>query len=335
MAPQVVLTGDRPTGRLHIGHYAGSLVQRVELQNEHRQYVLVADLQALTDDAKQAQAVRRNIVEVAIDNLAAGVDPAKSTFCVQSRLPELAELTFYFLNLVTVARLQRNPTVKLEIAQKGFRRSIPAGFLCYPVSQAADITAFKADLVPVGEDQVPVIEQTIEIVRAFNGIYGDTLVEPKARLSTGPGARICGLDGRAKMGKSLGNAIFLGDSEDELRRKVRAAFTDPRHLRVSDPGHLEGNVVFAYLDAFDPDRQGLAELKSAYVRGGVADGATKERLFRVLNELLTPIRRRRRELEDDRAAVIRILEDGTAQAKSVVADTLARVRTAMRLDELV
>ena len=271
-AKHTILTGDRPTGPLHLGHYLGSLRARVQLQDEHDQFVIIADIQALTDNSANPWKVRENILEVALDYLAVGLDPKRTTIFIQSLVPELAELTTYYLNLVTLARLQRNPTVKDEISQRGFDGKIPAGFLCYPVSQAADITAFKADLVPVGEDQLALIEQTVEIVCSFNRIYGcSVLVEPKAFLSTVP--RLPGTDGKGKMSKSLGNAIYLGDSADTVRDKVRKMFTDPNHLRVEDPGRVEGNPVFAYLDAFDPDKDDLAAMKDHYRSGGLGDTA--------------------------------------------------------------
>ncbi|HTP64459.1 MAG TPA: tryptophan--tRNA ligase [Geobacteraceae bacterium] len=326
-----ILTGDRPTGPLHLGHYTGSLRTRVRLQHEHRQFVMIADSQALTDNAAEPGKVRANICEVALDYLAVGIDPAITTIFIQSLVPELFELTAYYLNLVTVARLRRNPTVKDEIGERGFGSAIPAGFLCYPVSQTADITAFKADLVPVGMDQLPMIEQAAEIARSFNRIYGcSVLVEPKALLSTVP--RLPGTDGRGKMSKSLGNAIYLGDSADTVREKVRRMFTDPGHLRVEDPGTVEGNPVFAYLDAFDPDGEGLAALKDHYRSGGLGDTTVKRRLLDVLLAELEPIRELRKEYGRDRGAIMEMLRAGSLVARAVAARTLAEVRQAMRID---
>lgn len=327
----VILTGDRPTGPLHLGHYVGSLRERVKLQREHRQFIIIADAQALTDNAENPEKVRKNILEVALDYLAVGIDPTVTTIFIQSLVPELTELTMYYLNLVTVSRLQRNPTVKDEIKQRGFGASIPAGFLAYPVSQAADITAFKADLVPVGEDQLPMIEQTNEIVRSFNRIYNCfVLVEPKALLSSVP--RLPGTDGKGKMSKSLGNVISLSDSADEVRQKVKKMYTDPKHLRVEDPGTVEGNPVFAYLDAFNPDKGALEAMKDHYRRGGLGDGIVKRRLLEVLSAELDPIRARREEFAKDPQAVIQILKEGTEAAREVASQTLSEVRKAMRID---
>jgi len=330
---RTILTGDRPTGPLHLGHYVGSLKQRVLLQRDYATFVLIADLQALTDHFDEPEQVRANVLEVMLDYLAVGLDPAVATIVVQSRVPELAELTMYFLNLVSVARLQRNPTVKDEMRQKGFEADVPAGFLVYPVSQAADIAAFKADLVPVGSDQVPMIEQAVELVRRFNRTYpgsgGSVLVEPEALL--GPVARLPGTDGEAKMSKSLGNTINLSDSADEVALKVHGMFTDPRHLRVEDPGTVEGNPVFSYLDAFDPDAAAVAALKARYRAGGLGDSAVKARLAEVLDALLTPIRRRRAEWARDPGEVHRLLAEGTARGRAVAVATLAEVRSAMRL----
>ncbi len=311
----------------------GSLQQRVALQREYATYVLIADLQALTDHFDEPEQVRANVLEVMLDYLAVELDPVVATMVVQSRVPELAELTMFLLNLVSVARLQRNPTVKDEMRQKGFEADVPAGFLVYPVSQAADIAAFKADLVPVGSDQVPMIEQAAELVRRFNRTYpgagGPVLVEPEALL--GPVARLPGTDGDAKMSKSLGNVINLSDPADAVARKVRGMFTDPRHLRVEDPGTVEGNPVFAYLDAFDPDPAAVAALKARYRAGGLGDVVVKARLTEVLDALLTPIRRRRAEWAQDLGAVARLLDEGTARGRAVAAATLAEVRRAMRL----
>jgi len=330
-ARHTILTGDRPTGPLHLGHYAGSLRARVQLQEEHEQFVIIADMQALTDNANNPGKVRRNILEVALDYLAVGLDPKRTTIFIQSLVPELSELTIYYLNLVTLARLQRNPTVKDEIRQRGFGGNIPAGFLCYPVSQAADITAFKADLVPVGEDQLAMIEQTVEIVRSFNRIYGcSVLVEPKALLSTVP--RLPGTDGKGKMSKSLGNVISLGDSAETVRDKVRKMYTDPDHLRVEDPGRVEGNPVFAYLDAFDPDKGNLDAMKFHYIRGGLGDTAVKQRLLDVLLPELEIIRARRKEFAGDPAEVMRMLREGSRNARAVAARTLEAVRKAMHID---
>ncbi len=331
MEQGVILTGDRPTGPLHVGHYIGSLQNRIALQQTYRQYILIADVQALTDNAENPQKVRDNVVEVALDYLAVGLEPEHNTFCVQSLVPELAELTMYYLNLVTLARLKRNPTVKDEMQQKGFGDSVPAGFLMYPVSQAADITAFKADLVPVGDDQLPMIEQTNEIVRKFNRIYADgTLVECRALLSNAP--RLPGTDGKTKMGKSTDNAIFLKDSANAIAKKVKGMFTDPKHLRVEDPGKVEGNPVFTYLDAFDPDKGTIEEMKAHYQRGGLGDGVVKKRLNEVLQDVLEPIRKRREQFTKERGEVEAILHKGTEKARAVAADTLSNVRKAMLLD---
>jgi tryptophanyl-tRNA synthetase len=326
----IILTGDRPTGPLHLGHYVGSLRNRVAYQDQFRQFVMLADAQALTDNMDDIGKVHRNVVEVALDYLAAGIDPARSTILIQSQIPELAELTFYYLNLVTVARLERNPTVKEEIRLRGFERDIPAGFLTYPASQAADITAFKASVVPVGEDQIPMIEQCNEIVRRFNRVAGsDILVECKAMVPEI--GRLPGIDGKAKMSKSLGNTINLGASADEIRAAVKMVYTDPLHLRVSDPGHLEGNVAFIYLDAFDPDKEGLAEMKAHYTRGGLGDSVVKKRLEGILQEMLGPIRARREEFAKDRGAVLQMLKEGTARAREVAARTTDEVRKALGL----
>lgn len=327
----VILTGDRPTGPLHLGHFVGSLRERVRLQHEHKQFIIIADMQALTDNASDPQKIRDNILEVALDYLAVGLDPKISTIFIQSLIPELAELTLYFLNLVTLARLQRNPTLKEEISLRGFGGNIPAGFLCYPVSQAADITAFKADLVPVGSDQLPMIEQTAEIVRSFNRIYDcSVLVVPRALLSRVP--RLPGTDGKGKMSKSLGNAIYLKDSVDTVRDKVKKMYTDPKHLRMEDPGTVEGNPVFAYLDAFDPDQDNLDSLKDHYRRGGLGDTEIKRRLLDVLLPELDNIRVRRMEFAKDPAQVMDMLREGCQAARTVAAQTLAEVRQAMKID---
>jgi len=333
---KVLLTGDRPSGQLHLGHYVGSLKNRLQLQNsgDYDCFVMIADVQALTDNFENPQKVRDNVLEVAFDYLAVGLDPAKTTLCIQSMMPALPELTVYYLNLVTVARLQRNPTVKTEIAQKGFRASIPAGFLCYPVSQAADITFCKAHVVPVGEDQLPHLEQTREIVRTFNSIYGEVLVEPEAMIPTEEKSRrlpgITGTD--TKMSKSLGNGIYLADTRDALWEKIRMMYTDPGHLRVEDPGKIEGNVVFTYLDVFDPDVAYVEELKQQYQHGGLGDVKVKKYLFEILDREMAPIRERRLEFAKDPAAVMEILREGTAKANEVAGRTLAEVRTAMKID---
>lgn len=327
---ETILTGDRPTGPLHLGHYAGSLRGRVALQHEHDQTLLIADLQALTDHVGEPLHVRSNVVEVALDYLAVDIDPELTTIALQSAIPELAELTVLYLDLVTVARLERNPTVRAEIELRGFARDIPAGFLAYPVSQAADITGFRATLVPVGNDQLPMIEQTNEIVRRLASLAGRQIVpECRALLSDTP--RLPGIDGR-KASKSLGNAIALAASPDEIRAKVQAMFTDPLHVRASDPGHVEGNVVFAYLDAFDPDRDGLEALKEHYRRGGLGDVALKRRLEGVLAELVEPIRARREMLARDTDAVLSIVQRGSERARDVVASVLADVRDAFGLN---
>lgn len=327
MKKQIILTGDRPTGQLHLGHYVGSLENRIKLQNTHNQFVMIADMQALTDNADNPEKVRNNVIEVAMDYLAVGLDPSKTTMFIQSSLPELSELTMFYLNLVTVARLQRNPTVKNEMQQKGYGADVPAGFLMYPVSQAADITAFKADIVPVGEDQLPVIEQTNEIVRKFNNIYGEVLVEAKGLLSNH--TRLAGLDGKAKMSKSLGNCIYLGDDADTLKKKVFSMFTDPDHIRVEDPGKIEGNMVFTYLDVFGQDKATIEEMKAHYARGGLGDMKVKRYLLDVLEAKFAPIRDKRFELVNDKAAVMEIIKQGSIKAKEVAAQTLAEVRRAI------
>jgi tryptophanyl-tRNA synthetase len=325
-----ILTGDRPTGPLHLGHYVGSLQKRIELQHEYETFILIADMQALTDNADNPDKVRQNIFEVALDYLAVGLDPSISTIVIQSLVPEIAELTMYYLNLVTVARLQRNPTVKEEMRQKGFETNVPAGFLTYPVSQAADITAFKADLVPVGEDQLPMIEQTVEIVRRFNSIYRAVLVEPQALIPKI--ARLPGTDGQNKMGKSLGNAIFLSDSAEVVAGKVKKMYTDPNHIHAKDPGTVEGNPVFSYLDAFDPDTKAVEDLKQRYRSGGLGDVVVKRRLGEVLESFLQPISNRRSEFAKDPAQVMRILREGTEKGRTAASETLSEVRKAMRLD---
>jgi tryptophanyl-tRNA synthetase len=327
---QTVLTGDRPTGKLHLGHYIGSLVSRLKCQEIHRQFVMIADVQALTDHADDPHKIRQNILEVALDYLAVGIDPNRTTIFVQSLVPALSELTMYYLNLVTWNRLKHNPTVKQEILQKGFGDEVPAGFMIYPISQAADITAFQADLVPVGDDQIPMIEQTVEIVRKFNRLYQtDVLVEPKVLLSKQ--ARLPGIDGKAKMSKSLNNGIYLSDAIDTIVKKVKGMYTDPSHIRIEDPGKVEGNPVFTYLDAFADDKEKVSELKAHYERGGLADSVVKKYLTEVLLSLLEPIRQRREQFAKDPQAVIQILLDGTSDANDVAQETLHKVRSAMGL----
>ena len=339
---KIILTGDRPTGRLHVGHYVGSLKRRVELQNSgefDKIYIMIADAQALTDNADNPEKVRSNISEVALDYISCGLDPEKSNLFVQSYVSELTELTFYYSNLVTVSRLQRNPTVKSEIQMRGFKSSIPVGFFTYPISQAADITAFKANIVPVGEDQLPMIEQAREIVRSFNGTYDEVLVEPKALLPENQACmRLPGTDGKAKMSKSLGNCIYLADEPEVIRKKVMSMYTDPDHIRIEDPGKLDGNCVFIYLDAFCnddyfaeylPEYQNLQELKDHYTRGGLGDVKVKKFLYSVLMENLSPIQARRKELEKDIPAIMEILHQGSIRAKEVAAQTLAEVKHAM------
>ena len=342
---KIILTGDRPTGRLHVGHYVGSLRRRVELQNSgeySKIFIMIADAQALTDNIENPEKVRQNIMQVALDYLACGLDPEKSTIFIQSMIPELTELTFYYMDLVTVARLQRNPTVKSEIQMRNFEASIPVGFFTYPISQAADITAFKATTVPVGEDQLPMIEQTREIVRKFNSVYDEVLVEPSALISTNQAClRLPGIDGKAKMSKSLGNCIYLSDSEADVKKKIMSMYTDPEHLLVSDPGHLEGNTVFTYLDAFCkpehferylPDYANLDELKAHYTRGGLGDVKVKKFLNNIIQEELEPIRKRRKEYEKDIPEVYNILRKGTEAAREVAAQTLSEVKSAMKIN---
>lgn len=328
---KIVLTGDRPTGPLHLGHFVGSLKNRIELQKTHQQFIMIADLQALTDHADQPQKVRENVLQVMLDYLSVGIDPNKSTIFIQSLIPELAELTLYYLNLVTFNRLKHNPTVKAEIKQKNMDDMVPAGFMIYPISQAADITAFKADIVPVGEDQIPMIEQTIEIVRKFNRTYNtDVLIEPKALVPAI--ARLPGTDGSAKMSKTLNNAIYLSDSMDVVSKKVKGMYTDPNHLKVEDPGTIEGNPVFTYLDAFDPDKEALEEKKAHYQRGGLGDSILKKHLLQVLEGFLEPIRQRRKEYEKDPTYVMNLLKKGTHDAKDFASSTLKEVKKAMHLD---
>jgi tryptophanyl-tRNA synthetase len=330
---KVILTGDRPTGPLHLGHYVGSLKNRIELQNTCDEFVMIADAQALTDNADNPEKVRENVLQVALDYLAVGIDPTKTTIFIQSLIPALFELTAYYLNLVTWNRLKHNPTVKQEIVQKGYGESVPAGFMVYPVSQAADITAFKADLVPVGEDQLPMIEQTNEIVRHFNRIYKkNVLVECEALIPKM--ARLPGTDGKAKMSKSLGNCIYLGDSADAIAKKVKGMYTDPGHLRVEDPGKVEGNPVFIYLETFDSDHAAFEEMKAHYQRGGLGDSVVKKRLNEVLQAFLEPIRSKREEYAKDPAMVMEILRKGTERANIVAGHTLKEARQAMGIDYL-
>lgn len=327
--PTTVLTGDRPTGKLHLGHYAGSLLNRLHLQEQYPQsaYYMIADVQALTDNADNPEKVRSNVLEVAMDNLAVGIDPGKTTLFIQSQIPEIAELTVLFLNLVTLARLKRNPTIKDEMKQKGFGEDVPAGFLAYPVSQAADILTFKANLIPVGEDQLPVIEQANELAQRFNNLYGNTFNKIETVLSSAP--RLVGIDGGAKASKSLGNAIYLSDTTEDVRRKVMSMYTDPTHIRIEMPGHVEGNVVFAYLDAFDPAQEEVAALKARYEQGGVGDSEIKQRLIHVLENLLTPIRERRKVLAAHPEEVMRLLEAGTKKARIQAAQTMNEVKRAI------
>lgn len=342
---KIILTGDRPTGKLHVGHYVGSLKRRVELQNSgeyKKTFIMIADAQALTDNIENPEKVRQNIIEVALDYLSVGLDPAKSTLFIQSQIAELCELTFYYMDLVTVSRLQRNPTVKAEIQMRNFEASIPVGFFTYPISQASDITAFKATTVPVGEDQLPMIEQTREIVRKFNSVYSEVLVEPDVLLPDNQAClRLPGIDGKAKMSKSLGNCIYLSDPADEVKKKIMSMYTDPQHLLVSDPGHLEGNTVFTYLDAFCrdehferylPEYANLDELKAHYTRGGLGDVKVKRFLNNVVQEELEPIRKRRKEFEKDIPEVYNILKKGSDAAREVAAQTLSEVKRAMRIN---
>ena len=342
---KIILTGDRPTGRLHVGHYVGSLRRRVELQNSgeyKKTFIMIADAQALTDNIENPEKVRQNIIEVALDYMSCGLDPAKATIFIQSQISELCELTFYYMDLVTVARLQRNPTVKSEIQMRNFEASIPVGFFTYPISQASDITAFKATTVPVGEDQLPMLEQTKEIVHKFNAVYGETLVDPEILLPSNKAClRLPGIDGKAKMSKSLGNCIYLSESEADVKKKVMSMFTDPDHIRIEDPGKLEGNTVFTYLDAFSneghfaeylPEYANLDELKDHYKRGGLGDVKVKKFLNNVLQETLEPIRNRRKELEKDIPAIYEMLKKGSEEAEKVAAQTLADVKAAMKIN---
>ena len=345
MKKKIILTGDRPTGRLHVGHYVGSLKERVRLQNSGEYdevYIMIADAQALTDNAEHPEKVRQNIIQVALDYLACGIDPAKTHIFIQSMVPQLTELTFYYMNLVTVSRVQRNPTVKAEIQMRNFEASIPVGFFCYPISQAADITAFKASVVPVGEDQMPMLEQCREIVDKFNSVYGETLVKPEIMLPSNKAClRLPGIDGKAKMSKSLGNCIYLSDSPEDIKKKVMSMYTDPTHIKVSDPGHVEGNAVFTYLDAFCkdeyfaeflPEYANLDELKAHYERGGLGDVKIKKFLNSVLQAELGPIRERRQMWEQRIPEVLAILQEGTKVAEAKAAQTLHEVRSSMKIN---
>ncbi len=342
---KIILTGDRPTGKLHVGHYVGSLKRRVELQNSGEYdeiYIMIADAQALTDNADNPEKVRQNIIEVALDYMSCGLDPEKSVLFIQSQIPELCELSFYYMNLVTVSRLQRNPTVKTEIKMRNFETSIPVGFFTYPISQAADITAFKATTVPVGEDQMPMVEQTREIVRKFNSVYGETLTDPDILLPSNKAClRLPGIDGKAKMSKSLGNCIYLSDSKDEIKKKIMSMYTDPDHVQVSDPGKIEGNTVFTYLDAFSneehfgrylPDYANLDELKAHYQRGGLGDVKVKKFLLNVLLEELEPIQNKRKELEKNIPYIYEVLRNGSIRARNKAAETLDDVKKAMKIN---
>ncbi|MDX1608212.1 MAG: tryptophan--tRNA ligase [Candidatus Spechtbacterales bacterium] len=327
---KTILTGDRPTGPLHLGHYIGSLKSRVELQQNNKVYVLIADMQALTDNADNPKKVRDNIIEVTLDYLSVGIDPGKVSIVIQSRMPEISELTMYYMNLVSVARVKRNPTVKEEMKQKGFGADVPAGFFMYPVSQAADITAFGANLVPVGEDQLPMIELTREIVDKFNKTYKKVLIKPEAMISET--SRLPGIDGKAKMSKSLGNAIYLKDKPKDVEKKVMKMYTDPEHIHKDDPGKVEGNTVFTYLDVFDPDKKEVEELKTHYRKGGLGDVELKKRLIGVLNNFLDPIREKRAQYEGNKDKVIEILEKGAKEGREATSGTLKKVKSAMMLD---
>jgi len=328
---KIVLTGDRPTGKLHLGHFVGSIENRIKLQNEADQsFYMIADIQGLTDNANNPQKVRDNLIEVVLDNLACGLDPKKTTMFIQSEIPEIAELTVLFLNLVTLARLKRNPTVKDEMKQKGFGEEVPAGFLCYPVSQTADILFAHANLIPVGEDQLPVIEQVNEIVDTFNRYYGQTFSHVKHLVGNTP--RLIGTDGNVKMGKSLNNGIYLSDSFEEISKKVMNMYTDPNHIHVEDPGQVEGNVVFTYLDIFDSNKNELADLKNQYIKGGLGDVVIKKRLINILENLISPIRTKREKLSKHPENVMKILEEGTAKARLVAQKTMAEVRSALKIN---
>jgi len=328
---KIALTGDRPTGKLHLGHFVGSIQTRLKLQNESdMSFYMVADIQALTDNSENPDKVRNNVLEVALDNLACGIDPKKTTMFIQSQIPEIAELTVLFLNLVTLARLKRNPTVKDEMKQKGFGEDVPAGFLAYPISQAADILFCKSNLIPVGEDQLPVIEQVNEIVLKFNSLYGETFQKVKPVLSQT--TRLVGTDGNSKMGKSLNNGIYLSDSYEEISKNVMNMYTDPKHIHVNDPGNVEGNVVFTYLDIFDDNKKEVEELKEQYKKGGLGDVVIKKRLIEVLEKLIKPIREKREELAKDPKKVMKILEDGTKKAREIAKETMIEVRKAVKID---
>lgn len=328
---KTILTGDRPTGKLHLGHLVGSLQNRIRLQDEFKEYIIIADVQALTDNAENPEKIRDNVLEVAIDNLAVGVDPKKSSIFIQSMIPEIAEMTIYFLNLATLAHLQKNPTVKDEMQQKGFGTNVPMGFLAYPISQAADILAFKADLAPVGADQLPVLEQTNEIVEKFNRIYKKNVFK-KIEPMISNVSRLPGIDGKAKMGKSLNNAIYLSDSADEIKKKVMEMYTDPGHIKIGDPGKIEGNVVFAYLDIFDSDKNEIAKLKENYQQGGLGDVEVKKRLIDILENTIAPIREKRKELAKDPNQVMEILKQGTREARAIASQTLKEVKEALLID---
>ena len=330
MDKKVILTGDRPTGKLHLGHYIGSLKSRVELQKKYKQYILVADVQALTDNAENPEKVRNNVIELLLDYLSVGIDPTQTTICIQSMIPAIAELTIFYLNLVTLSRVERNPTVKQELKLRNFSGGIPCGFLTYPISQAADITAFGAHFVPAGEDQEPMLEQTREIVKKFNSVYGETLVEPEIILSQTP--RLIGTDGKNKMSKSLGNTIYLSDSPEDIERKVMNMFTDPNHIRINDPGNTKNTPVFIYLDAFGEDKEEIASMKAHYEKGGLGDTVVKKYLNEVLQNLLNPIRKKREELEKDLPSVYKVAFDGTNEAKKVTSATLEKVKKAMKID---
>ncbi len=327
---KIAVTGDRPTGKLHLGHLVGSLQNRIKIQEECKQFVMIADVQALTDNADSPEKVRNNVIEVALDNLAVGVDPTISTFFIQSQIPEIAELTIFFLNLVTVARLERNPTVKNEMKQKGFGGNVPAGFLCYPVSQTADILSFKANIVPVGEDQLPMIEQANEISHKFNSLYGEIFPKIEPRISESP--RLLGTDGASKMSKSLNNAIFLSDKKDTINDKVMQMFTDPKHIHKSDPGRIEGNVVFEYLSIFDPNKEELEEIKNGYKKGGVGDIEIKNRLIDILENIISPIREKRENLSKDPSKIMDILNEGGKLARETTKETMHEVRRAMKIN---
>lgn len=330
-AKTIALTGDRPTGRLHLGHFVGSIQNRIGLQKTaDKAYYMIADVQALTDNAHNPAKVSENVIEVILDNMACGVDPKKTTYFIQSQIPEIAEMTVYFLNLVTLARLKRNPTVKSEMKEKGFGEDVPAGFLSYPISQAADILFLRANTIPVGEDQLPVIEQTNELVKKFNAIYGEYFTEAKAMLSDTK--RLVGIDGQAKASKSLNNAIFLSDEDDVITKKVMSMYTDPSHIKVEDPGKVEGNVVFAYLDIFDPNKEEVEELKKQYRKGGLGDVVVKKRLAQILIDLITPIRTRRKALEKDKKAVLKIVKKGTEQVQKEAQKYMKEMKKLMKID---